>query len=69
VNPRGPSDALVLRRAGDHQRFSTVDALRTLAGLHERGIVSHEQLLAVLKPPSAFADPLVALLDRVGDRP
>jgi hypothetical protein len=68
VNQRGPGDALVLRRAGDHQRFSTVDALRTLAGLYERGVVSHEQLLAVLKPPSAFADPLVALLDRVADR-
>lgn len=64
ASPRGLSEAIVLRRAGDHQRLTTVDALRELADLHERGDVSHETVLAVLKPASAFADPLVALLAR-----
>lgn len=63
ASPRGLSEAIVLRRAGDHQRFTTLDALRELAELHERG-VSHETVLAVLKPASALADPLVALLSR-----
>ncbi len=68
ANPRSLSEAMVLRRAGDHQRFATVDALRELAEMHERGHVSHETVLAVLKPASAFADPLVALLGRQRDR-
>lgn len=68
ANPRSLSEAIVLRRAGDHQRFVTTDALRELADLHERGDVSHETVLAVLKPASAFADPLVALLGRQRDR-
>lgn len=68
ANPRSLGEAIVLRRAGDHQRFTTVDALRELAGLHERGGVTHDSVLAVLKPASAFADPLVALLSRQRER-
>ena len=68
ASPRGLSEAMVLRRAGDHQRFTTVDALRELADIHERGDAPHETVLAVLKPASAFADPLVALLARQRDR-
>jgi hypothetical protein len=68
ANPRSLGEAIVLRRAGDHQRFATADALRELAYLCERGDLTHESALAVLKPPSAFADPLVALLSRQRER-
>ena len=68
ASPRGLGEAMVLRRAGNHQRFTTVDALRELADIHERGDASHETVLAVLKPASAFADPLVALLARQRER-
>jgi hypothetical protein len=68
TSTRGLSEAVMLRRAGDHQRFATVDALRELAGLHERGDASHETVLAVLKPAPVFADPLVALLARQRER-
>jgi hypothetical protein len=64
VSQRGLSEALVLRRAGDHQRLASVDALRELAAMHERGAAAHDTVLAVLTPASAFADPLVSLLGR-----
>ena len=39
-----------------------------LADLHGCGDASHDTVLAVLKPASAFADPLVALLARQRER-
>jgi hypothetical protein len=68
VSQRGLNEALVLRRAGDHQRLVTLDAARELALLHERGHLSHHTVLAALKPPSAFADALITLLGRHPER-
>jgi hypothetical protein len=68
VNHRLLGDATVLRRVGDRVRLSTVDGIRALAGLHERGLVAHDAVLSVLRPASAFADPLVALIDRHAGR-
>jgi hypothetical protein len=42
----------------------TLDALLALAGMFERRELSHDGLLAVLRPQSALADPLVQMLAR-----
>ncbi len=63
-NQRLLGDAIVLRRVGDHVRLCTVDGIRALADLHERGLVVHDDVLTVLRPASPFADPLVALIER-----
>lgn len=62
ANERLLNEAVHLRHATRHLRFISVDALMRLAGLVEAGHVSSEQAVAVLRPPSALADPVVALL-------
>lgn len=62
ANERLLNDAVHLRRATRHLRFITVDALMRLASLVEAGHVSSAQAVALLRPPSALVDPLVALL-------
>lgn len=62
ANDRLLNEAVHLRHATRHLRFITVDALMRLAGLVETGHVSGEQAVGVLRPASALADPVVALL-------
>lgn len=62
ANERLLNEAVHLRRASRHVRFITVDALMRLAGLVETGKVSTNQAVAVLRPPGALADQVVALL-------
>ena len=56
----GPNRATAASDGG--VRFITVDALMRLVGLVEAGHVSGEQVITVLRPASAVADPVVALL-------
>ena len=62
TNERLLNEAVHVRRAGRHVRFITVDALMRLAGLVETDKVSAEHALAVLRPASALADTVVAVL-------
>lgn len=62
ANERLLNEAVHLRRASRHVRFISVEALMRLAGLVETGKVSTEQAVAVLRPPGALADQVVALL-------
>ncbi len=56
------NEAVHLRRATRCLRFITVDALLRLSGLVESGTMTTEQAVAVLRPPSALADAVVAML-------
>ena len=62
ANERLLNEAVHLRHATRHLRFITVDALMRLTGLVEAGHLSAEQAVAVLRPPSALADPVIAVL-------
>jgi len=63
ANERLLNEAVHLRRASRHVRFITVDALMRLAGLVEMGKVSTDQAVAaVLRPPGALADQVIAML-------
>jgi len=62
ANERLLNEAVHLRRASRHVRFITVDALMRLAGLVEAGKLFTNQAVAVLRPPGALADQVVALL-------
>ena len=64
VNQRALADTVTFRRSSDHIRLLTVDAARVLADLVERGEVSHDAALTLLRPAGVFADPLVAMLQR-----
>lgn len=63
-NRRLLEDAVVVRRAADQVRLITIDALIRLVAHARSGRASHAQALTILRPPGAFADPLVPLLDR-----
>jgi hypothetical protein len=56
-------DAVVLRRTANQVRAVSVASLRTLASLVENQRISHDDALLLLKPASALADPLIALLE------
>ena len=63
ANERLLNEAVHLRRASRHVRFITVDALMRLAGLVETGKVTTDQAVAaVLRPPGALADQVIAIL-------
>ncbi len=64
VNQKVLADTVTFRRSSDHIRLLTVDGARVLAELVERGEVSHDAALTLLRPPGVFADPLVAMLQR-----
>jgi hypothetical protein len=64
VDRRLLQDAILVRRASDQVRLITVEALLSLAGMFERRELSHDALLAVLRPQGALADPLVQMLAR-----
>ena len=62
VNERLLNEAVGLRRASRHVRVITVDALAALAGLAESAVLSHDQIVSLLRPASALADATVALV-------
>ena len=62
VNERLLNEAVGLRRASGHVRLLTIDALSALTGLAESLSLTHDQVVAVLRPASALADTTVALL-------
>ena len=64
VNERRIDEAVALRRASRHTRLVTIDALMAACALLERGALAHEDVLALLRPPSALADAGVALAGR-----
>lgn len=61
VNQGLLNETVALRRASDHVRLITVESLRVLASLAESRVVTSEGARLLLAPPSAFADPMVAL--------
>ena len=63
LQPRLLEDAVVVRRAADHMRLVTIDALVTLVTRTRAGGASHVDAATILRPASAFVDPLVALFD------
>jgi len=62
VNERRINDGASLRRATDHARVITIDALARLASRAEPASITHEEAVAVLKPASVVADGIVSLL-------
>lgn len=65
VNERHLDEAVALRRASRHTRLVTIDALMAACGLFEGGALSHDDVRALLRPPSALADAGVALAGRL----
>jgi hypothetical protein len=61
VNVRLLDDTVALRRASDYVRLITIDSLRTLASLVEGQVLTPEGTRLLLRPSSAFADPMIAL--------
>jgi hypothetical protein len=59
--------AVMVRRAADRCRLTTLDALVALARMVEAGHVSHEEAVLVLRPARVLADPLIQLLERRGN--
>jgi hypothetical protein len=62
IRERMLDEAVALRRASRHVRLVGIDALATAGGLVETGAIAHEQALALLRPASALADGMIALL-------
>lgn len=60
------NDAVDLRRAWQHARLVTVDALVALGRHVAAGEVTHEQAAALLRPESALADGAIARLGPPG---
>jgi hypothetical protein len=63
LQPRALEDAVVVRRAADHMRLITIDALVRLVTRARAGHASHADAATILRPASAFVDPLVGLFD------
>ena len=61
VNRRLLDDTVALRRASDQVRLISVESLRVLAALVEGRVLTHDGARLLLSPPSAFADPMIAL--------
>lgn len=61
VNRRLLDGTVALRRASDDVRLVTLESLRLLAALVERRVLTHDGALLLLRPASAFADPIVSL--------
>ena len=62
VNERRINDGVSLRRATDHARVITIDALAGLATRAESASITHDEVVAVLKPASVVADAVISLL-------
>jgi len=56
-------DAVVVRRAADHMRLVTIDALMRLVTRARAGHASHADAATILRPASALVDPLIALFE------
>jgi hypothetical protein len=62
ANHRLLAEVLDLRRQSAHVRLVGVDALMRLAEIIESGRLSHDDVVALLRPASPFADSLISLL-------
>jgi len=62
ANQRLLTEVLDLRRQSAHVRLVGIDALIRLAETSERGGLSHDEVVALLRPASPFADGVVSLL-------
>ena len=57
------NDAVTLRRASRHLRLISIPSLLSLAAAVERGRLSHRDAVSLLRPASALADGIVAVID------
>jgi hypothetical protein len=62
ANQRLLTDVLDLRRQAAHVRLIGIDALIRLAETAERRALSHDEVVALLRPASPFADGVVSLV-------
>ncbi len=62
VNHRLLTEVLDLRRQSTHVRLIGIDALIRLAEIAERRALSHDEVVALLRPASPFADSIVSLV-------
>jgi hypothetical protein len=62
ANQRLLTDVLDLRRQSAHVRLIGIDSLIRLAEIAERRELSHDEIVALLRPASPFADGVVSLM-------
>ena len=67
VRHRPLEQAVEFRRVSEPVRLVGLEALLALARALEAGVVSPAVAVALLQPPSAFADPLIMLLSGTAD--